>query len=292
MGAQYVQNSGALGALAQALSMGIGGRVKRLADERASDYASRIFEEEQRLAAEQAQAQAKAEAERQAALWAREDKRDAAKGEREMALAQLRIDAADRRAAQTAEARIRAAQIGASGQGQGGGASVLTADEAKALGLTPGTVAQRDRNGKISILQAPQQAGENPKTVAAQVTFEALDNLEQGYKSGRYGTGPLEGRIRSASGDSDLQVMDSDIATIVSSLRAIQRVPGSGAESDKELELLLNQAPTRLTDEKAALEIVGRLRRKANQYAGAFGGQAPGPAAAPSSVDALLEKYQ
>lgn len=87
--------------------------------------------------------------------------------------------------------------------------------------------------------------------------------------------------------------MDSDIATIVSSLRAIQRVPGSGAESDKELELLLSQAPTRMTDENAALEIVGRLRRKANQYAGAFGGQAPQPAAsAPASVDALLEKYQ
>lgn len=56
MGAQYVQNSGALGALAQALSMGIGGRVKRLADEKASDYAGRIFAEEQRQAAAQAEA--------------------------------------------------------------------------------------------------------------------------------------------------------------------------------------------------------------------------------------------
>jgi hypothetical protein len=36
--------------------MGIGGRVKRLADEKASDYASRIFEEEQRQAAAQAEA--------------------------------------------------------------------------------------------------------------------------------------------------------------------------------------------------------------------------------------------
>ena len=61
MGTEYVQNSGALGALAQALSMGIGGRVKRLADEKASDYAGRIFAEEQRMERERvAEEEAKA----------------------------------------------------------------------------------------------------------------------------------------------------------------------------------------------------------------------------------------
>lgn len=284
MGTQYVQNSGALGALAQALSMGIGGRVKRLADEKASDYAGRIFAEQQRQEQAAAEAQAKAEAERQARLWAREDQRDAAKADRERALVQMRIDEANRRAELGARSRIEAAAISARGQGQGGGAAVLTPDEVRAMGLTPGTVAQRDRSGKISIIQAPQAAGENPKAVAANVMFEALDNLEQGLKSGRYNTGPIEGRFGGATGDSNLQVMDSDIATVVSALRAIQRVPGSGAESDKELELLLNQAPTRLTDEPAALEIVGRLRRKANQYSGAFGAQ--GAAAAPAGGNA------
>lgn len=68
MGTQYVQNSGALGALAQALSMGIGGRVKRLADEKASDYAGRVFAEQQRMEQEQAAAQAKAAADERAAL--------------------------------------------------------------------------------------------------------------------------------------------------------------------------------------------------------------------------------
>lgn len=70
MGTQYVQNSGALGALAQALSMGIGGRVKRLADEKASEWSGRVFAEQQRVtqeqaAAERAQAEADAARERQ-----------------------------------------------------------------------------------------------------------------------------------------------------------------------------------------------------------------------------------
>jgi hypothetical protein len=136
--------------------MGIGGRVKRLSNEKASDWAGRIFDEEQRRAAAQAEAAAKAQEAQLARQWAREDQRDETKAQREERLAMLRIDAADRRAAQTAEARIAAARIGASAAGQGGGAQVLSADEAKAIGLTPGTVAQRDRNGRISILQAPQ----------------------------------------------------------------------------------------------------------------------------------------
>lgn len=136
--------------------MGIGGRVKRLSNEKASDWAGRIFDEEQRRAAAQAEAAAKAQEAQLARQWAREDQRDETKAQREERLAMLRIDAADRRVAQQAEARIAAARIGASAAGQGGGAQVLSADEAKAIGLTPGTVAQRDRNGRISILQAPQ----------------------------------------------------------------------------------------------------------------------------------------
>jgi len=289
---EYVQNSGALGALAMIAQAAAGHKLAKDATKTATERASEIFAEEQRREQEKAAAQAKAAEAAQARTWAREDQRDAAKAERERALVQMRIDEANRRAELGARSRIEAAAIAARGQGQGGGAAVLTPDEVKAMGLTPGTVAQRDRNGKISIVQAPQAAGENPKAVAANVMFEALDNLEQGFKSGRYNTGPLEGRLGGVTGDSDLQVMDSDIATVVSALRAIQRVPGSGAESDKELELLLNQAPTRLTDEPAALEIISRLRRKANQYSGAFGGQPAAPAAAPSSVDALLEKYR
>ena len=72
MGTQYVQNSGALGALAQALSMGIGGRVKRLADEKASDYAGRIFAEQQRQEQAAAEAQARAQLEAENRTFARQ----------------------------------------------------------------------------------------------------------------------------------------------------------------------------------------------------------------------------
>ena len=53
---EYAQGSGALGALAMIAQTYAGQKMRKRADESASDYASRIFEEEQRLAAEQAQA--------------------------------------------------------------------------------------------------------------------------------------------------------------------------------------------------------------------------------------------
>jgi hypothetical protein len=290
---QYAQNSGGLGALAMIAQTYAGTRMRKKADESASEYAGRIFEEEQRQAAAQAEAAAKAQEAQLARQWAREDQRDETRAQREERLAMLRIDAADRRAAQTAEARIAAARIGASAAGQGGGAQVLSEDEARAIGLTPGTVAQRDRNGKISIVQAPRDAAPNPKEAAVAMIRDSLNNLEQGYRSGQYNTGPLEGRFRQATGDSNLQVLQADIASAVSGLRALQRVPGSGAESDRELDILLRQMPTELTDEAAALQILERARKKVDQYAGSMGLQAPAaPAAGPANVDSLLEKYR
>lgn len=263
-----------------------GRRLRKKADETASDYAGRIFEEEQRQAQAQAEAQAKAAEAERARVWAREDQRDETRAQREERLAMLRIDAADRRAAQSAEARVRAAGIAASGQGQGGGASVLTPDEVKDMGLAPGTVAQRDRNGKISIVQAPRDAAPNPKQAAVSMVTDAINNLEAGYRSGQYNTGPLEGRFRQATGDSNLQVLQADIASAVSGLRALQRVPGSGAESDRELDILLRQMPTELTDEDAALKILERARAKVGQYAGSMGIDAPSAPVAPGSAAA------
>lgn len=289
---EYASDSGALGALAMIAQTYAGRKMSKKADESASQYADRIFAEEQRMAQEQAAAQAKAEEARLNRTWAREDQRDAGRREHETALAQLRIDEANRRAALQAQSRIDAARIGASGQRQGGGASVLTADEVKAMGLTPGTVAQRDRNGKISIVQAPKDAAPNPKEAAVAMVSDAINNLEAGYRSGQYNTGPLEGRFRQATGDSNLQVLQADVASAVSGLRALQRVPGSGAESDRELDILLRQMPTELTDEEAALKILERARAKVNQYAGSMGIAAPAAPAPSGGIDALLDKYK
>ena len=292
MAPEYVQNSGALGALAMIAQAAAGHKLAKDATKTATERASEIFAEEQRREQEKAAAQAKAAEAAQARTWAREDQRDAAKAERERALVQMRIDEANRRAALQAQSRIDAARIGASGQRQGGGASVLTADEVKAMGLTPGTVAQRDRNGKISIVQAPKDAAPNPKEAAVAMVSDAINNLEAGYRSGQYNTGPLEGRFRQATGDSNLQVLQADVASAVSGLRALQRVPGSGAESDRELDILLRQMPTELTDEEAALKILERARAKVNQYAGSMGIAAPAAPAPSGGIDALLDKYK
>ena len=64
---EYVQNSGALGALAMLAQAGAARKLRKEATETASDYASRIFAEEQRMSQEQAAAA-------QAAKLAEEDR--------------------------------------------------------------------------------------------------------------------------------------------------------------------------------------------------------------------------
>lgn len=60
---EYVQNSGALGALAMIAQSYVGGRIRKQADESASDYAARVFQEQQRQAQAASEAQARAQAE-------------------------------------------------------------------------------------------------------------------------------------------------------------------------------------------------------------------------------------
>ncbi len=60
---QYVQDSGALGALAMIAQSAAGRRMSKKAEESASEYAGRIFEEEQRQAAAQAEAEGRAQLE-------------------------------------------------------------------------------------------------------------------------------------------------------------------------------------------------------------------------------------
>lgn len=60
---EYVPNSGALGALAMIAQAYVGGRIRKQADESASDYAARVFREQQRQAQAAAEAQARAQTE-------------------------------------------------------------------------------------------------------------------------------------------------------------------------------------------------------------------------------------
>lgn len=53
---EYVRDSGGLGALAMIAQAAAGRRISRLADEKASDYAGRVFAEQQRMEQEQAAA--------------------------------------------------------------------------------------------------------------------------------------------------------------------------------------------------------------------------------------------
>lgn len=255
---EYVANSGGLGALAMIAQAYAGKKIASRADATATEKASAIFEEKQRQEAIAAQRAAEAEEAKLARQWGREDTRDAAKAEREMKLAQLRIDEANKRAGLSADARIRAAQIAASAQS--GGASVLSADEAKALGLAPGTVAQRDRTGKISIVQPPQGGvAADPVMIrdakasaeAAMDVLAKVGKLEEILKAGK-STGPLDQFI---PGQSAQEFDAISKALNVSSLRAnfggnptegeraanLETLPSLGRYEDVNAKLIAQQ---------------------------------------------------
>ena len=67
---EYIENSGALGALAQAFQAYQGGKMERRANVKISDFAERIFAEQAR--AEQARAQAALQSERDQYRWKKE----------------------------------------------------------------------------------------------------------------------------------------------------------------------------------------------------------------------------
>jgi hypothetical protein len=220
----------------------------------------------------------------------------------------MRIDAADRRAAQSAEARVAAARISASGQGQGGG-RILTGDEAKAAGLDPGGRYWIDgRTGKPTVVQAPQsadpvQARADREVGAAQAGLanEALnfaadftgrsvdelralspDQLEKVItEGGRFMTGPVFGRVLGAD-----SLFNSDLVASTESAAArqarINNPTGPIANADMDAARRQVWAPER------PAEVNARLIRRAVESARG-GAAAP---AAPSNVDALLEKYQ
>lgn len=181
MGAQmaapeYVQNSGGLGALAMIAQAVAGTKMRKEANESASDYAGRIFAEEQRMAQQQAEAAAKAEEAARQRDWAREDSRDETRAQREERLAMMRIDAADRRTAQQAQARIAAARIAAARIG--------------ASGQAPSGQDRPDRPDPVAMRDAADRARASAESL---VTLGELNQLHKdGGMFGGISTGPLD----------------------------------------------------------------------------------------------------
>jgi len=98
-------------------------------------------------------------------------------------------------------------------------------------------------------------------------------------------TGPIVGAIAERTGikSAQDQEYEAEIGGIVSELRALQKTPGSGADSDRELVMLLNQAPSLKTHPEAARQILARLRDKVQLYGGGGGEMAaPMQPAAPA----------
>lgn len=198
---QYAQNSGALGALAMIAESYAGRKLRRESDEKVSDYASRIFAEEQRMAQEQAAAQAKAEAERQAAKWAREDAVRADTQGFQLTLEERRAaERAERENARERRHRERLAQGGSADAGR-----MIGPQEAQAMGLAPGNY-WIDRAGRPSPIQAPQAAPKSPEEQArAEALAKDVPSLQDARNAfnryrelvAQYGTEQMPGEAKS-----------------------------------------------------------------------------------------------
>lgn len=183
--------------------------------------------------------------------------------------------------AQIAKEQALTAKAGRAPQGQ------PTLSEAeRLLAELPPELRQQAILGRFGVKnEAPPKATvDEAKANAAQMGAGSAENalaiLDEGLN-----TGPFASLLPwKTSGD---QRYMSEIGGIVSSLRALQRVKGSGAESDKELSLLLAQAPDLSTDEKAARDIIKRLQEKMNLYAG----NAAPQSASGKTGDPLIDKY-
>lgn len=141
---------------------------------------------------------------------------------------------------------------------------------AKALGATPEqlqamVLGQAGGQGGAKPLSAKDQVAAGNRAAASESLLGSIGAAEKMLQAGDVSTGPIAGRLTSWTGNA--QKYNAELGGILSELRRLQKTPGSGADSDRELTLLLTQVPTMLTDEKAALDILTRLREKASVYA-------------------------
>lgn len=207
MAPEYVQNSGAMGAAAMLAEAFAGRKIRQRGTAEAEKYAGLASAEQTRqaaLAAIEAQRVKLADEKRK---WGREDSRDAAKADREMKLAQLRIDEATKRAGMSASARIQAAKIAAGGQG---GYRLMSDDEEQAAGLPQQGVYQVDPKGSVKPIVKPAQAqnltGElrmklgmlNAAEAAAKKYEQAVLPSGGGFNESALFLGPAGGQIEEA----------------------------------------------------------------------------------------------
>lgn len=271
---QYIPNSGWLGALAQAVS-GLGSYyVGKRADKAAGEVGAKV--EAQRQAQEAARAEA--EARKQAEQYAREDAREQAKAAAAMARVQAQEDARNRRQAEKLAAEAA--------KGRGGGVAKPSSPFGKELqaavdaGLVKPEEAAALARAKFG-LDKPPNSGQRPlsakdavaaqtRAASGQSLLGSIDAAERMLDEGEVNTGPIMGRL-TAGWTEGAQKYQAEIGGILAELRRLQKTPGSGADSDKELDILVKQVPSMITTEAAAKEILGRLREKARAYGAGAG---------------------
>jgi hypothetical protein len=268
--------------------------MSRKADERASEYAGRIFEEEQRQAAAQAEAQAKAAAEERAALWARDDAVRADTQNFQLTLEERKAaDRAEREArAEQARERRHRERLGAQG-GQGGGGMLVSGSDAERMGLDPtGRYWIDGRTGKPSVIQAPataadqrQNAERSQATATADAELKQIENvltrLEGNISESGFGIPGTIGRRQ----------FDADAKSLAVYLKPLIRKPGENWTDNDQANL------ERLTASLYDPESVNanRFADIRSLIAGrrqALGIEAPPAAGGAVNVDSLLDKYK
>lgn len=143
-------------------------------------------------------------------------------------------------------------------------AGLVTADEAakltrQNLGLDkPANTGQRPLSAKDAVAAQTRNA-------SGQSLLGSIDAAERMLTEGEVNTGPIMGRL-TAGWTEGAQKYQAEIGGILAELRRLQKTPGSGADSDRELDILIKQVPSMLTTEPAAKEILARLREKAATY--------------------------
>lgn len=168
-------------------------------------------------------------------------------------------------------------------------AGLVSPDEAAAL--------SRQKFG----LDKPPNSGQKPLSakdaIAAQTRaasgtslLGSIDAAEAMLDTGQVNTGPIMGRLTQGWTEG-AQKYQAEIGGILAELRRLQKTPGSGADSDRELDILIKQVPSMLTTEPAAKQILARLREKAATY-GAGGLPQIIPNSSPAQEGWSIEEVQ
>ena len=277
----YIQDSGWLGALAQAVSGAMSYYKGKKADKAATDVSARMRADEERISQAERDEKAKerqANIERLAAAYKITPEQAGVVADGLGKAKDFEPPKADK--PEVFKVGNQLVQVGPDGQPKVlhsapravAQAARPMADFEAYLSLSPEQRAAYDKfKGRgedgAKPLSAKDQVAAANRSAASESLLSSIGAAEKMLQDGEVSTGPIAGRATSWTANA--QKYQAEIGGILSELRRLQKTPGSGADSDRELALLLNQVPSMLTDESAALEILGRLREKASIYASA-----------------------